>query len=196
MSKDQLIFATACLFTIAIISGCASSSMTSDSGEQPAATEVAAESSESTTTAATTETTESETADVTEVPPAIAEETTVAAITEENGVTIIPLGATPPAEPEEKIATPDIPEIAKELASHHNTLWHSGSFTYRLYLGGHLNAEYSEQKSALKINAEDDRADLACEYSTKHGGLASLDDTTVSACNKLANELQSYLAED
>lgn len=208
MLNNQFLLATACLFTIAIVSGCATNNSTMSNSEQQPPAEVATEATtatEESSTVAAAETTEAETADaveatessVAETPPPISEtETTAAVVTEENGVVIIPLGATPPPEEEQQVATPDIPGLAGELATHHNTQWHSRSFTYRLYLGGHLNAEYSEENSALKISAEDDRVDLACEYSTKHGGLASLDEATVSECNKLANELQSYLAED
>jgi len=216
MTKNQFMLATACLFTVAMLGGCATNSNVAENSEQ--ATEAVAEATstdaaappEMVETASTEETTtpEATVAEITE--PAKNTETvaeTQAAANDEapkvsttkDGVVIIPLGATKEevaAATAKPVPTPDIPNIAKELTNHHNTQWHSRSFTYRLYLGGQLNAEYSQEKDALTISADSTEANLDCNYSTKHGGLASVDDNKVSACNTLANELQSYLEQD
>ncbi|VAW88403.1 hypothetical protein MNBD_GAMMA17-2237 [hydrothermal vent metagenome] len=134
------------------------------------------------------------------------ETTSAAAImsTSENGTENIPLEITPakeiaavavPKEPQEMIATPDILNIVKKLNVHGNTLWHSHSSTYRLYLGGHLNTIYSQEKALLTISTDKNGngPDLTCEYSTRHGGLENVKADKVTACNTLANKLQTYL---
>ena len=214
ITNKHFMLATACLFTVAVLGGCATNSNLSENEKSEAPTETA-----------------SETTIIDAAPPKMAEETAAITVdknsaipeisttvdtteiaetaqtvesdapkvtTTENGVVIIPLGTTPEevaAATVKAIPAPDISHIAKELANHRNTQWHSRSFTYRLYLGGQLNAEYSQEKDALTISA-DSEDQLNCKYSTKHGGLASIDDNTVSACNTLANELQSYLEQD
>ncbi len=214
ITNKHFMLATACLFTVAVLGGCATNSNLSENEKSEAPTETA-----------------SETTIIDAAPPKMAEETAAITVDEnsaipeisttvdtteiaetaqtvesdapkvtttENGVVIIPLGTTPEevaAATVKAIPAPDISHIAKELANHRNTQWHSRSFTYRLYLGGQLNAEYSQEKDALTISA-DSEDQLNCKYSTKHGGLASIDDNTVSACNTLANELQSYLEQD
>jgi len=181
ITNNQFILATACLFTIAMLGGCATNGVAQNS-EQAAPTEAVAE-------VTATETGLADALDTTTA------ETTAAS---DSGAVVIPLDAAAAAasEPEEKVAAPDIPNIANELSKHHNTQWHSRSFTYRLYLGGQLNAEYSQEKDALTISADSGGEDIACEYSTKHGGLASVDESQVSTCNSLANELQTYLEEE
>ncbi len=214
ITNKHFMLATACLFTVAMLGGCATNSKVSENEKSEAPTETA-----------------SETTIIDAAPPKMAEETAAITVDEnsaipeisttvdtteiaetaqtvesdapkvtttENGVVVIPLGTTPEevaAATAKAIPAPDISHIAKELANHRNTQWHSRSFTYRLYLGGQLNAEYSQEKDALTISA-DSEDQLNCKYSTKHGGLASIDDNTVSACNTLANELQSYLEQD
>ncbi len=218
ITKNQFMLASACLFTVAMIGGCATSNNVAENSEQAVESEAVAAVTtndvaappemaeetvteevvvETTTAPESTETASTNEAAVATVAAANDEAPKVS--TTEDGVVIIPLGAT-----EEEVAaatakpvpTPDIPNIAKELTNHHNTQWHSSTFTYSLYLGGQLNAEYSQEKNALTISADSNDTDLNCSYSTKNGGLASVDDDKVSACNSLANELQSYLEDD
>jgi len=209
ITTNQFMFASACLFMVAMIGGCTTTNSVATDNESstptaatiadvtdteavapPAMVEVAA--AEPTAAEAAQEVTQS-------AAPEVAKNDAPKVVTTENDVTIIPLGTTP-----EKVAaatakpatTPNIPNIAKELANHHNTQWHSRSLTYRLYLGGQLNAEYSQEKDALTISADSGEAQLDCSYSTKNGGLNSVNDSQVNACNTLANDLQSYLVED
>ncbi len=202
ITTNQFMFATACLFTVAMIGGCSTTSNVANNDEAATTDEapVAAVAVSDVVAppemaeAAVTETTTTETA-----ASDAAQSDTPKVTTTENDVVIIPLDAAPEevaAATAKPVVAPNIPNIAKELTNHHNTQWHSRSLTYRLYLGGQLNAEYSQEKDALTISADSSDGNLACEYSTDHGGLASIDDTMVDACNTLANELQSYLSED
>lgn len=220
MTNNQFLFATVCLFTVAMLSGCTTTNDLSDNSDQAIPTEAATEATVTEAPAETIETTATKdspaTTDV--VVTAITETTTITeeaettttetipaeavVTTTENGVVIIPLGLTPPkkvataATPKKLPATPKTPNIAKALSNHRNTQWHSRSSTYRLYLGGQLNAEYSQEKETLIISADDGNGAMTCEYSTKHGGLASTDESKVAACNKLVNKLQTYLDDD
>jgi len=210
MTNNQLMLATACLFTVALLGGCVSKTTVAEN-TQPTATAVTTETATETTVTDTAKTVEPEVAEIIEVEDAIktvgitdaSEADAPKVTTTKDGVVVIPFGTSPEAvaaataKPKKPVATPNIPNIAKALASHQNSMWHSRSFTYSIYLGGHLNAEYSEEKNALTIiNDADKENKLACNYSTKHGGLASTKDDEVSACHSLANELQSYLEED
>lgn len=219
MTNNQLMLATACLFSVALLSGCVSKSTVSDNNIQappPVAEAEVAEAPE-TTEPEVVEITEPEVAEIIEVEDAIKAIESIKTVgitdgieadapkvtTTKDGVVVIPLGtpleevAAATAKPPKVVALPNIPNIAKALANHQNSMWHSRSFTYSIYLGGHLNAEYSQEKSALTIvNHADEANQFACNYSTKNGGLASIKDDEVSACHSLANELQSYLNED
>ncbi len=97
------------------------------------------------------------------------------------------------ATPEKLLVASDIINISKKLSRHRNTRWHSRSFTYRLYLGGHLNAEYSQEKELLTISKDNDSGALTCEYSTRHDGLTNIAEDKAPACNTLASKLQTYL---
>ncbi len=208
ITNNQLMLATACLFSVALLSGCVSKSTVSDNNIQTPPPKAVAEVAEA------PETTEPEIAEIIEVEDAIkaiesiktvgitdASETDAPKVTTtKDGVVVIPLGtsheevAAATAKP---VTLPNIPNIAQALANHQNSMWHSRSSTYSIYLGGHLNAEYSQEKSALTIiNHADEANQFTCNYSTKHGGLASIQDNEVSACRSLANELQSYLDEE
>lgn len=202
ITTNQFMFATACLFTVAMIGGCSTTSNVANNDEAATTAEapVAAVAVSDVVAppemaeAAVTETATTETA-----ASDAAQNDTPRVTTTENDVVIIPLDAAPEevaAATAKPVAAPNIPNIAKELANHHNTQWHSRSLTYRLYLGGQLNAEYSQEKDALTISADSSEAQLNCNYSTKNGGLNSVDNSQVNACNTLANELQSYLSED
>jgi len=216
ITNNQLMLATACLFTVALLGGCGSKTTVAEN-TQPTATTATTEAATETTAADTAKAVEPEVAEIIEVEDAIKaiESIKTVGITEgseadapkvtttKDGVVVIPFGTSPEAvaaataKPKKPVATPNIPNIAKALASHQNSMWHSRSFTYSIYLGGHLNAEYSEEKNALTIiNDAGEENQFACNYSTKHGGLASTKDEEVSACHSLANELQSYLDED
>ncbi len=205
ITNNQLMLATACLFSVALLSGCVSKSTVSDNNIETSPVVEVVEASA---------VTEPEIAEIIEVEDAIKaiESIKTVGITDANeadapkvtttkdGVVVIPLGtsleevAAATAKP---VALPNIPNIAKALANHQNSMWHSRSFTYSIYLGGHLNAEYSQEKNALTIiNQADEANQFACQYSTKNGGLASIKDDEVSACHSLANELQSYLDEE
>jgi len=209
MTNNQLMLTTACLFSVALLSGCVSKTTTVSENniQAPPPVDVAE-------TPKTVKPAEPEVAEIIEVEDAIKTIESIKTVgitnpgeadapkvtTTKDGVVVIPLGtpleavAAATAKP---VAVPNIPNIAKALANHQNSMWHSRSFTYSIYLGGHLNAEYSQEKSALTIvNHVDEENQFACNYSTKHGGLASIQDDEVSACHSLANELQSYLDED
>jgi len=216
MTNNQLMLATACLFTVALLGGCGSKTTVTEN-TQPIATTATTETTTEATVAESATVIEPEVAEIIEVEDAIKALDSIKTVgitevseadapkvtTTEDGVVVIPLGTSPEAvaaatvKPKKPVATPNIPNIAKALANHQNSMWHSRSFTYSIYLGGHLNAEYSEEKSALTIiNDADENNQFACNYSTKHGGLASIKDDEVSACHSLANELQSYLDND
>ncbi|MBL1261524.1 MAG: hypothetical protein COB33_013440 [Thiotrichaceae bacterium] len=211
-TNNQLLLATACLFSVALLSGCVSKTTVSDNNIQTPAPMAVAEAPEATTAV------EPEIAEIIDVEDAIKAIDSIKTVgivdattdadapkvtTTKDGVVVIPLDTTleelaaATATALTPVALPNIPNIAKALANHQNSMWHSRSFTYSIYLGGHLNAEYSQEKSALTIvNHADEANQFACNYSTKHGGLASIKDDEVSACHSLANELQSYLNED
>jgi len=216
MTNNQLMLATACLFTVALLGGCVSKTAVTEN-TQPTTTAATTETTTETTVADTATAIEPEVAEIIEVEDAIKAIDSIKTVgitdaseadapkvtTTQDGVVVIPFGTSPEevaaatTKPEKPVATPNIPDIAKALASHQNSMWHSRSFTYSIYLGGHLNAEYSEEKNALTIiNDADENNQFSCNYSTKHGGLASTKDDEVSACHSLANELQSYLEED
>ena len=211
MTNNQLMLATACLFSVAFLSGCVSkTAVTENNIQAPPLMDIADTdtATETTTAADTIEPAPQETTAIIDVKDEIkmvgisdgTEASAPKVTTTADGVVIIPLG-TPPEEvaaaTAKPVKAPNIPDIAKALANHQNSMWHSRSFTYSIYLGGHLNAEYSQEKNALTIvNVEDEESRLSCNYSTKHGGLASIKDDEVSACHSLANELQSYLNED
>ncbi|MCF6323092.1 MAG: outer membrane protein assembly factor BamD [Gammaproteobacteria bacterium] len=144
---------------------------------------------------------------VTSATTEMVETTTAAAIisTAQNGTENIPLKITPAKaiatvsmskEPQKMIATPDILNITKKLINHRNTLWHNHSSTYHLYLGGQLNTIYSQKKALLTISTNKNDSGLICEYSTRHGGRANVEADKVTACNTLANKLQTYLEEN
>ena len=217
MTNNQLMLATACLFTVALLGGCGAKTTVTEN-TQPIPTTAAATTTEATVADIDTATAIApEVAEIIEVEDAIKALDSVETVgiteaseadapkvtTTEDGVVVIPLGTSPEAvaaatvKPKKPVAAPNIPNIAKALANHQNSMWHSRSFTYSIYLGGHLNAEYSEEKNALTIIADaDEDNQFACNYSTKHGGLESIKDDEVSACHSLANELQSYLDND
>ncbi len=135
-------------------------------------------------------------------------ETTVAAAiisTPENGTEHMPPKITPakeiatvtmPKEPQEMIATLDIFNITKQLINHRSTLWHNHSSTYHLYLGGQFNTVYSQEKALLTISTNKNDSALTCEYSTRDSGPANIEANKVTACNTLANKLQTYLEEN
>ncbi len=135
------------------------------------------------------------------------ETTAVAAIisTPENGTEYIPpeitsakeiATVTMPKEPQEMIATPDIFNITKKLINHRMTVWRNHSSTYHLYLGGQFNTVYSQDNALLTISTNKNDSGLTCEYSTRHGGLANIEADKMTACNTLANKLQTYLEEN
>ncbi|MCF6325455.1 MAG: hypothetical protein L3J89_14250 [Gammaproteobacteria bacterium] len=211
ITNNQLMLATACLFSVALLSGCVSKSTVSDNDIDVPPTVEVVKAPEAVKPA------EPEVAEIIEVEDAIKAIESIRTVgitdaseadapkvtTTKDGVVVIPLGvsleevAAATAKPPEPVALPNIPNIAEAIANHQNSMWHSRSFTYSIYLGGHLNAEYSQEKNALTIiNQADEANQFACNYSTKNGGLASVKDDEVSACHSLANELQSYLDEE
>ncbi len=126
-------------------------------------------------------------------------EAIVTSIELENETVSRPLNRNAPKEmatvatPEPLIPAPDIINISKKLSRHHNTQWHSHSSTYRLYLGGHLNAEYSQEKDLLTIREDNNGGGLTCKYSTRDGELTNAEQDKMTACNTLAGKLQTYL---
>lgn len=197
ITTNQFMFATACLFTVAMIGGCSTTSNVANNDEAATSSEAPVAAVAVSDVVAPPEMAE---ASATETAASdAAQSDTPKVTTTENDVVIIPLDAAPEevaAATAKPVVAPNISNIAKELTNHHNTQWHSRSLTYRLYLGGQLNAEYSQEKDALTISADSGEAQLNCNYSTKNGGLNSVDNSQVNACNTLANELQSYLVED